>query len=163
MLQGGLFILTSFSLFNNILIMLGLMTPHSTGIFMGNENCQKLQPSKLVSRIYTQTLSAGFVADVMACSIQALDPLNIEAGQSQTLTSWMIADLWPQNYTNDPGDIELRGRARIMVQYYELWSAKWVEIHLNLYSGWFTRNILQIKDLTFNNATNICHKYLTHN
>lgn len=56
----------------------------STEIFMGNDNCQKPPAPKLVPRIYTQTLSAGGVADIISSSIKALGPLNIVASQSQT-------------------------------------------------------------------------------
>lgn len=44
---------------------------------MGNDHCQKPPAPKLVSRIYTQTLSAGGVADIISSSIKALGPLNI--------------------------------------------------------------------------------------
>lgn len=51
---------------------------------MGNDNRQKPPGLKLLSRIDTQTLSAGGIADVISCSIKALGPLNIVAVQSQT-------------------------------------------------------------------------------
>jgi len=48
------------------------MKLRSTGIFMGNDNCQKPPAPKLVSWINTQTASAGGVVDIIPSSIKML-------------------------------------------------------------------------------------------